>query len=470
MCLIFVFLFVVRVALARTLGENCLSWRSMQGACESFLDERDGKWKEYACVNLDGFIRCVLPKLRGEVCSSYHGWRECDYGLECTSVGRCFAASTLGEPCNMNSAVSDHVEVCGSNLLCLGGTCTNLFSASPIPPVEEQCSGDRKYGFRSCRGDLTCVTNRGYCKERAKIGEQCDSIVDCVMDAQCKSFVCAPLAKEDEDCITDQECEGNLKCNAVRFLCEKRASMELVVPSAQSAPTPVWEQGPTPATTPTMQNNNSNFAVPWKIVGIVIGVLAFVAVLVAFGCCSQQKSGSEVRVFLSHTGQDVCAKDFTGHLHAALSKQPQLSAFYDCETLADQGGAYFERVIDESVGQCDLFVCIFSHTYPFRYWCMRELAQATLLDKPILPILVEQVSPKDSTRSSDFEDKFTSAHLKKVKNMAIIQEWIQHLNKLSGRQCIRCQTDQKNSQAKLVEESTRQIVAFAKRGKRLPNS
>ena len=137
------------------------------------------------------------------------------------------------------------------------------------------------------------------------------------------------------------------------------------------------------------------------------------------------------RVFVSHTGQDPEAAQFASLLAWRLDGAG-ISSFFDAKNL--NPGDIWKDKIERNVTDCEIFVCVISPTFWFRYWCNRELDLATSLGKAKVPILVdcEMQNPSNDTFRQDFCDK----HSSRV-DEAVIDRWLSNIVSLGEVQAFR---------------------------------
>lgn len=88
-------------------------------------------------------------------------------------------------------------------------------------------------------------------------------------------------------------------------------------------------------------------------------------------------------VFLSHTGQDETAGNFSAHLHRECQRLG-ISCFYDARCIPP--GEVFAEFINRAVHGCRVFVAILSPAYFRRHWCLHELDMALGAGCKILPV------------------------------------------------------------------------------------
>jgi hypothetical protein len=119
---------------------------------------------------------------------------------------------------------------------------------------------------------------------------------------------------------------------------------------------------------------------------------------------AQERNGASV--FLSHTGRDETARNFTAHLKESLD-QNKISAFYDMQST--NGGEQWTKTMEDNVANCRVFVAILSPTYFEQYWCMRELHLAVKHERTVLPVIYSlhetNMFPQDK---ADFCNTFQS--------------------------------------------------------------
>jgi hypothetical protein len=118
---------------------------------------------------------------------------------------------------------------------------------------------------------------------------------------------------------------------------------------------------------------------------------------------AQERNGASV--FLSHTGHDETARNFTAHLKESLD-QNKISAFYDMDSI--NCGEQWTKTMEDVVN-CRVFVAILSPTYFKQYWCMRELLLAVKHERTVLPIYYSLDGPdKLPQNKADFCNTFQS--------------------------------------------------------------
>jgi hypothetical protein len=119
---------------------------------------------------------------------------------------------------------------------------------------------------------------------------------------------------------------------------------------------------------------------------------------------AQERNGASV--FLSHTGHDETARNFTVYLKDNLD-QNKISAFYDIDSI--NCGEEWTKTMEDNVANCRVFVAILSPTYFKQYWCMRELQLALKHKRTVLPVYYSLDGPDKLPRNkADFCNTFRS--------------------------------------------------------------
>jgi TIR domain len=138
---------------------------------------------------------------------------------------------------------------------------------------------------------------------------------------------------------------------------------------------------------------------------------------------------SKGRVFVNRTGQDGIAAMLAENVSQKL-KERGYRLFYDEETL--QPGDLQKISIESHVRASDVFLCIVSKEWYFRYWCMHELNLAFESNCRIIPIFTE-CGKVDYNNSMIFKGEFYKRHViynNAEVNGAVIDKFWNNLEKL----------------------------------------
>lgn len=164
-----------------------------------------------------------------------------------------------------------------------------------------------------------------------------------------------------------------------------------------------------------------------------------------------------MKLFLSHTGKDLGAANFTSHLCDHL-KLCSADVFYDDVSIKISDN--IESSIVDSVSQCHVFVCIYSSSYPSRYWPMRELELAMSSHRKILAVHYDNTKPPSMTSPTDRETCY-SQHDKSMRQHGLTKDdldrWIDNLRMLGNVKAIRKKSRDKSAESQMKHEITMEL-------------